>query len=168
MTPLSAPGQLPSSIDNSDKGANSNDEEEHTGETWFLNMLLVDGEEQELLLNEEGKFHDPCRMTVRGVKLTGTLIDGQPDSSLDLFLLLADWSEGVSPDLRNCLTCHEHDTRRVLPSLRRHLCLQLQYQDAERARILKPYRHGFTSTNARNARRVFRDLFDGELYRDFH
>ena len=100
--------------------------------------------------------------------MTGILIDDQPDSSLDLFLLLADWSEGVSPDLRNCLTCREHDTRRVLPSLRRHLCLQLQYQDAERARSLKSHRHGFTSPDARNARRVFRDLFDGELYRDFH
>jgi len=29
------------------KGANSNDEEEDTGETWLLNTLLVDGEEQE-------------------------------------------------------------------------------------------------------------------------
>jgi hypothetical protein len=151
-------GQLSSSIDNSDKGANSNDEEEDTGETWLLNKLLVDGEEQELLLNEEGKFHDPCRMTVRGVKLTGTLIDGQPDSSLDLFLLLADWSEGVSPDLRNCLTCREprYQTGSTKPQ-KTFLCLQLQYQDAERARILKSYRHGFTSPNARKARRVFRD-----------
>jgi hypothetical protein len=179
-------------------------------------------------LTRQVSFHDPRRMTVRGVKLTGTLIDDQPDSSIDLFLLLADWSDGVSrekykqlrhiltafginlpsmrkrearlrgitgiqprlihcclnscmaftgthSDLHNCLTCREpryqsgstkpRKTFVYVPLIQR---LQLQYQDAERARILKSYRHGFTSPDARNARCVFRDVFNGNLYRDFY
>ena len=67
LTPPPALGQLSSSIDDSDKGVNSNDEEEDTGETQLLDTLLVDDEEQELLFNEEGKFYDPRRMTGRAV-----------------------------------------------------------------------------------------------------
>jgi hypothetical protein len=55
LTPPPAPGQLSSSIDDSDKGANSNDEEEDTGETRLLNTLLND-EGEELLFDEAGKF----------------------------------------------------------------------------------------------------------------
>jgi hypothetical protein len=82
---------------------------------------------------------------------------------------------GTHSDLRNCLICREsryqsgstkpRKTFVYVPLIQR---LQLQYQDAERARILRSYRHGFTSPDARNARRVFRDVFDGDLFRDFH
>ena len=159
---------------------------------------------------------------------TDTLIDDQPDPSFDLFLRLADWSDGISREkynqlreilttcginlpsmrkrearlrgitriqprlihccsnscmaftgthsgLRNCLTCREpryqlgsakpRKTFVYVPLIQR---LQLQYQNAERARVMKSYRHSFTNPEACNAGRVFRDVFDGDLYRDFH
>ena len=52
-----------------------------------------------------------------------------------------------------------------LPLTRR---LQLQYSDPQRARMLKTYRHSFTSTTGGGDSTVLRDVFDGRLYREFH
>ena len=82
---------------------------------------------------------------------------------------------GAFSDLGNCTVCREpryqpgsarpRKTFIYLPLLQR---LRLQYLDAGRAKILKTYRHGFTDPDIRDARRLFRDVFDGDLYRDFH
>lgn len=44
--------------------------------------------------------------------------------------------------------------------------LLLQYRDASRARVLRTYRASFNCRPV--GQRVFRDVFDGDLYHDFH
>jgi hypothetical protein len=46
--------------------------------------------------------------------------------------------------------------------------LRLQYKNAERARVLKSYRQDLLQSNEANGIRQFRDVFDGDLFRNFH
>jgi hypothetical protein len=46
--------------------------------------------------------------------------------------------------------------------------LRLQYENPERARVLKSYRKHLLESNETNGTRQFRDVFDGDLFRNFH
>src|SRR6266516_3929067 len=59
-------------------------------------------------LTRQVNLCDPRSVATRGDKLTDAFIDDHPDASLDLFLRLANWSDGVSREkyqqLRHILT----------------------------------------------------------------
>jgi Transposase family tnp2/Domain of unknown function (DUF4218) len=79
---------------------------------------------------------------------------------------------GGHSDARECPVCKEKryriNTTRArarfvyIPIIDR---LKLQYKNASRARILSTYRHAVTRNDSRGQ---LRDVFDGDLYREFH
>ncbi len=82
---------------------------------------------------------------------------------------------GVNSELDHCLYCLEVRLNPVTKQPRKTFIyipltsrLRIQYNNPERSAILKSYRQRLLSSNTKNGQRLFRDVFDGDLFLNFH